>query len=284
MVGGGEALFEGDAGLPAGGFDFGDVQQLARGAVGFAGVGEDFASESNGFCDQLGELKNGDFLAGADVDPVRWGIELEEVEAGAGEIIGVEEFAAGGSGSPHGDGCVAVFLGFVEAADEGGDDVGVFRVVVVAGAVKVGRHGAVVEQTVLSAVMLAEFESGDFRDGVGFVGGLKGRSQQAIFGHRLGCHFRVDAGRAEEEDAFDTGAAAAFDEVGFDRQVLVKEIGGVGGVGVDAADFGGRDDDDLGFLFGDEIEYRLLVAEVELTASGRDNAVFAESLRFANEC
>jgi hypothetical protein len=92
-------------------------------------------------------------------------------------------------------------LRLVEAADEGGDDVGVFRVVVVAGAVEVGGHGAVVEQAVLGAVVLAELEAGDLGDGVGFVGGLERAGEQAVLGHRLGRQLRVDAGRAEEQDA-----------------------------------------------------------------------------------
>lgn len=55
--------------------------------------------------------------------------------------------------------------------------------------------------------------------------------------------FRVDAGGAEEEDAWDVGAAGAFDEVGGDGEVFVNEIRRVGGVRVDAADFCRGDDD-----------------------------------------
>lgn len=44
--------------------------------------------------------------------------------------------------------------------------------VVVAWAVKVGRHGGMEEDAVLLAIVLAEFEAGDFGDGVGFVGGF----------------------------------------------------------------------------------------------------------------
>ena len=94
------------------------------------------------------------------------------MEAGGGEVVGVEEFAARCAGSPDGDGGRVVYFCFVEAADEGGDDVGVFSVVVVAWAVEVGGHGGVVEKTVLGAVVLAHFEAGDFGDGVGFVGGF----------------------------------------------------------------------------------------------------------------
>ena len=92
------------------------------------------------------------------------------MEAGGGEIVGVEEFAARGAGSPDRDGRCVGFLRFVETADQSGDHVGVFRVVVIAGAVEVGRHGGVVEESVLGAVVLAHLEAGDFRNGVGLVG------------------------------------------------------------------------------------------------------------------
>ena len=67
------------------------------------------------------------------------------------------------------------------------------------------------------------------------------------------------------------GAAAAFDEVRRDGEVLVNEIRRVGGVRVDAADFGRGDDDDVRFSGGEEIENRALVAEIELVAGGGED-------------
>ena len=79
LVGGGEAGFEADDRLPAGGFDFCDVEEFARGAVGFGGVGEDFAGEAGGSGDELGEFEDGEVGAGA-------GAELEEHRLSLGEI------------------------------------------------------------------------------------------------------------------------------------------------------------------------------------------------------
>ena len=69
----------------------------------------------------------------------------------------VEELTAWSAGAPDGDGGVAALLRLVEPPDEGGDDVRILRVIVIAGAVEIGRHGAVIEQPVLGAVVLAEF-------------------------------------------------------------------------------------------------------------------------------
>ena len=73
--------------------------------------------------EELGEFADGEVGAGADVDPVGRVIEGKEVEAGAGEVVGVEEFAARCAGAPDGDAAIAIFLGFMETTNQGGDDV-----------------------------------------------------------------------------------------------------------------------------------------------------------------
>ena len=52
---------------------------------------------------------------------------------------------------------------------------------------------------------------------------------------------------------------------------------------MDAADLGSGDDDRVGFLAGEEIKDRGLVAEVEFAAGGGDGVESAEFLCFANE-
>jgi hypothetical protein len=57
--------------------------------------------------------------------------------------------------------------GQVQLADHRRNDVAVLQVVVVAGAVEVGRHDAAVVGAVLAVVALAELDAGDLGDGVG---------------------------------------------------------------------------------------------------------------------
>ena len=82
LVGSGHAIFEADDRLPAGGFDFADIEEFARGAVGLGRIGEDLALETDGFGHQLGELENGQVGSGAAVHPIGRVVEAEEVEAG----------------------------------------------------------------------------------------------------------------------------------------------------------------------------------------------------------
>src|SRR5690606_11343165 len=127
---------------------------------------------------EFGEFADGDVVAGSDVDEVGGIGPGEEVQAGPGEVVGEEEFAARGAGAPNGDGGGSGELGFVEAPDQPGDDVGVFGVVVVADAVEVAGHDGVVETAMLAAVVFAELQPGDFGEGVGFVGRLEGTGEK----------------------------------------------------------------------------------------------------------
>lgn len=140
-VGVGDALAEGDFRGPAERFDFGDVEEFAGGAVGFGAVELEGAFEAEDFADGFGEFADGDVFAAADVDQVGLIVAVEEEEAGVGEVVGVEEFSAGVAAAPDGDAFGAGLFGFVDFADEGGENVGVAEVVVVMRTVKIGRHG-----------------------------------------------------------------------------------------------------------------------------------------------
>ena len=60
----------------------------------------------------------------------------------------------------------------MELANPGGQDVAGLQVEVVARAIQVGGHGGDEIGAVLAVVALAHQDAGDFRDGVGIVGGL----------------------------------------------------------------------------------------------------------------
>ena len=101
----------------------------------------------------------------------------------------------------------------MEAANERGNDVTVFCMIIVAWTVEIGRHRRVVEEPVLLAIVLAKFEAGNFRDGIGFVGWFEFAGEQTRFGHWLRRVFRIDARASEIEQAGHTSTAAPLDEV-----------------------------------------------------------------------
>ena len=119
----------------------------------------------------------------------------------------------------------------------------VFRVVVVARPIEVARHHAAEIGAVLPVVALAHLDAGDLGDGVGLVGGFERAGEQVFFLDRLRAVARVDATGAEKKQFLDAGLPGFMDHVALDHQVLVDEFGGVGVVGVDAADLGGSEID-----------------------------------------
>lgn len=162
----------------------GYVHQFARCAVGLGRVKDKLAFEVEEAGHDLGQLADGDVFAGSDVDQ-RWcvfekqGVEAGLVEvhqegAGLGKVVGVEELAARGSGTPDGELARASGDGFGRLADQGGEDVRVVKVEVIAGTVEVGGHGSEILCPVLAVVTPAHLDAGDLSDGVGPVGGLEG--------------------------------------------------------------------------------------------------------------
>ncbi len=64
-------------------------------------------------------------------------------------------------------------FGQMKFANEGREHVRGFEIVVVVRAIEVGWHDAQKPCAILAIVGFTQFNSGDFRDGIGFVGGFK---------------------------------------------------------------------------------------------------------------
>ena len=95
------------------------------------------------------------------------------MQDGVGQIVNVQELSARGSGSPKLHNGIACLLCLVKTPDQGGHDVTVIRVIVVPWAIQVGRHGTVIEDAVLAAMVLAQLQPSNLCQCIGFVGGLK---------------------------------------------------------------------------------------------------------------
>jgi hypothetical protein len=261
-----------------------DVQQLLRCAVGFGGVEDEGAVEVEDAGYGLSQLADGDVLAGADVDQRRrvfveqraeaGVVEVHQETAGLGEVVGVEELSARGSGSPDDHLLRARGLGLRRLADQRGQNVRAGEVEVVARAVEVGGHDGEVAGAVLAVVAPAHLDAGDLGNGIGPVGGFERPCEQVLLLDRLGTEPGVDAGGAEEEQALDTGVAAGLDDVGLENEVVADEVCGIGAVGEDATDPGRGEEDEVGPFGGEERIDGELVEQVKfLMRAGEDVAV-----------
>ena len=171
-------------------------------------VANHFGDGLGGFADgQVAAVADVDVAEhGLGVGVVAGFVEVHDKDAGGGHVVDVEEFTVRRAGAPEGDAgfggnaavdrikadhfadvgrdfALALLVGFnagdvacqsefgkVELTDHGRQNVAVGEMVVVTGAVEVGRHDAAVVAPVLAVIAFAQFDAGDFGDGVGFVG------------------------------------------------------------------------------------------------------------------
>ncbi len=269
------------------------VHELAWSAIRLGGVESDLALVTDGLADGFGNFADADVFPPPHIDVAKHGlavlvvnrlVQFHDVHAGGGHVIDIQEFPLRSAGAPDGDAGGIVDLGFVEAADQSWDNVGVFRVVVVTGAIEVGGHDAAVINPVASAVLavvaFAELDAGDLGDGVGLVGGFQRTGEQRVFPHRLWSQLGVDAAGAEEQKQLHTIAEGGVDDIGFHHQILVNELCRIGVVGVNATDLGGGQVDLIGFFGFEEGAHGGLVGEVQLGVGAGDD-VGDELPRFA---
>lgn len=155
---------------------------------------------------------------------------------------------------------------------------------VVLRAVEVGWHGGDGVKAVLDAVGLTHLDAGDLGDGVPLVGGLERAGEQGILGDGLRRELGVDAGGTEEEELPDGAAPErGVDDVGLDLEICGDEVGGEGGVGVDASDLGGGEDDIAGLLGSEEGLNVGLAGQVELRVGADDDVGEAEGQESAED-
>jgi hypothetical protein len=93
----------------------------------------------------------------------------------------------------------------------------VIGVIIVAGAVEIGRHHRDEIGAVLLAVGLAQLDGGDLGDGVPFVGRLERAGQQRLLRHRLRRELRIDAGGTERQQLLDAAPERTTDDIQRDR-------------------------------------------------------------------
>src|SRR6476660_6525717 len=118
--------------------------------------------------------------------------------------------------------------------------------IIIPGAVYIGRHDTNVIRAVLAAVGLTKFHSGDFSYCVPFIGGFEWSGEERLLGHRLPRELRVDARRTKEQQLTHVSAKSAMYEVRGNHEVLVNESSRKGAVRMDTANFPGGYDHDVG--------------------------------------
>ena len=245
------------------------VQHFAHGAIGPREVEMNFALEAYQLTNQLGQFPDGHVAASAHVHGAALVVVLHQKQAGLSQVVDVQKLAAGRAGAPHFHAGQLELHGLHKLAQQGGHHVGVFQVVVVVGAVEVGRHHGDEVAAVLVAVGFAHLHARDFGNGVRLVGRLQRAGHDVLFPDGLRGQLGVDARRAQVQQLAHPVPVALVEHVALNHEVVVEKIGPVGIVGVNAAHFGGRQQHVVRLLVGKKPRHRGLVAQVQLGRSAR---------------
>ena len=210
-----------------------------------------------------GKIKNAHLTPRADIDPVRRILLAEEVKAGPGEVVDMQKLPPRRARAPDDNLPGILLLRLVETAEQGRDHMRVLRVIIVARPVEIGRHGGMIEHPILGPVVLAQFQPGNLRHCIRFVGRLQWTTEKTGFRHGLGRLLRVDARTPQKEHPTHSRLVGAVDQVGGNGEVLVDELRRVGAVSDNPANLCCRNDDLVRSFPGEELKDRLLVTEIE---------------------
>ena len=251
------------------------ILQLARGAIRLCGVKQQRPFESNDLFDGLGQFPDGDIFSSAQINKAGLGIAeqlpgddfiglLHQEQATSSHVVNVEQLSPGGAATPDNYFLCIIDFGFMEAANQGRQDVAVLGMEIITRAVEVGGHDGDEFRAVLPIVGFTHLDAGDFGDGIRFVCWFQVPSQKMFFPHWLGGQFGVDAGGTQKEQSFDAMQIGLVDDVVLDLQVEVDEFSGVAVVGMDATHLGGSQDDVFRLFLVKEGSHGLLVGQIQL--------------------
>ena len=139
------AFSQRDPGAPAHVGQPPDIKQFAHRPVRLGRVGGDRAVEPDLGSDHLRKFKYRHIGACADIDVAehRTGIgiidrlrKIHHEQAGIGHVVDMQEFAPRGACAPEGNRRAAALRGLVEPPDQGGQNVGIIGMEIVARAIK----------------------------------------------------------------------------------------------------------------------------------------------------
>ena len=132
--------------------------------------------------------------------------------------------------------------------------------------VKVRWHNRDEGRAVLARICLAEFDSGNLRDCVGFIRWFQRTGEQGGFWNRLRSEFRVNTGAAKKEQFAHTSFEGGTNDVVLNAQIFEQKLNRVFVVCFYPADLRCRDNHDVRRCVCEKFRNRRFVCEIELRA------------------
>lgn len=170
-------------------------------------------------------------------------------------------------------------LGQVHFAHHGGHHVAVFQVEVVVGAVEVRGHHSDVVGAVLQVVALAHLEARNLRDGVFLVGVFEFAREEGVLLHGLRSIFRINAGRAEEQELLHVVRVGFAEHIALNLHVHHHEVRSIERICHNTAHESSGEHHGIGLFFVKKLLDGILIGKVEFLVSAANKIVVASGFQ-----
>ena len=261
---------------------FRDIEEFAGCAIGAGGVPVDSTFVAYDLSYKFCESLDGEFLACASIDGLVTAVVVHKEHTQVSKVVDIKELSERGAITPAGDFLESRDLCFMESAYESRQDMAVLWMIVIVGAIEVGRHHGDKVGAVLTVEELAVFETADLSQRIGLICFLQLACQQATLWHRLRRQARIDAAAAKELQFFAAVLPCGMYDIHLKDHVVVHEISQSTLVGDDATYLGSSKEDVLWLLFGEECIDGILTCEVEFGVCARDYVLVALSMQLTH--
>ena len=269
-------------------------EQLSRCSIGLGPIPCEPPVESDHLLDHFAYLGNPEVLTRPDIDEGEAGArychfaergfgQLHKENARIRHVVTVQEFPPRTTSSPKHHLLRFRLLRFMALADERGQHVRSFQVVVVPRPIQVRRHHRQVLRPVLPVVRGAHLDPRDLRQRIGPVRGLQRAREKVFLLDGLRTIARVHAARSQEEKPLHAMAPGFVDHVGLDGEVGVDELGGLVAVGEDSAHLGRGEHHVFGLDLVEESAHRGEIGQVQLGVGALDEVGVAAALEAADQ-
>ena len=121
----------------------------------------DLAGVAHDLGDQLGQLLDGQLLAGTSVDRLVAGVVVHQEDAQVCKVVHIQELTQRRTIAPAGNAGQILLLGLMETTDERRHHMAVGGMIVVVGAIKIGGHDGDIVSAVLTVQELAVLQAAD---------------------------------------------------------------------------------------------------------------------------
>ena len=206
---------------------------------------------------------------------------IHQEDTQIGQVIHIEELPQRRTVAPASHLLQTGLFRLMKTTDQGRQHMGVFRMIIIIGAIQIRRHHRDVVRPILTVQILAILQSADLGQGIRLVRLLQFRSQQATLRHRLRSHTRVDTRGTQELQFLATVLPGTVNHIHLQDHIVIHKVSQSTLIGNDAPYFGSGQKHILRLLGSKKGLDLILTGQVQFSMGTCNQIRIALALQFA---